>query len=38
MVVILIMTAKLATADLPKTKIFWNRSYDVIIFPHNVTN
>ena len=38
MVAILIMSAKLATLDLLKMKVFWNKGYDVIIFIHRVTN
>ena len=32
------MSAKMATLDLFKIKVFWNKGYDVIIFVHNVTN
>ena len=32
------LSAKLATLGLVKVKLFWNKSYDVIIFVHDVTN
>ena len=35
---ILIMSAKMATLDLLKTKVFWNKGYDFLIFTHDVTN
>ena len=38
MVKILMMSAKMATIDLLKMKLFWNNAYDVIIFAHDVTN
>ena len=38
MVAILIMSAKMATLDLLKIKVFWNKGYDVIIFVYDVTN
>ena len=38
MVVILMMSAKLATLDLLKIKVFWNKGYDVIIFVYDVIN
>ena len=38
MVLILMMTAKLATLGILEIKIFWNKSYDVIISVHDVTN
>ena len=38
MVTILIMSAKMASLDLFKIKVFWNKGYDVIIFVHDVTN
>ena len=38
MAAILMMSAKLATLDLLKIKIFWNKGYDVIISVHDVTN
>ena len=38
MVVIFMMSAKLATLCLFKIKIFWNKGYDLIIFVHDVTN
>ena len=34
---ILMMWVKLATTDLLKIKIFWNKGYDVIILDYNVT-
>ena len=37
MVTILIMSAKMATPDLLKIKVFWNKVYDVIISDHDVT-
>ena len=38
LVVILKMSAKLATQDFLKVKVFWNKGYGVIIFVHDVTN
>ena len=35
---ILMMSAKVATLGLLKIKIFWSKSYDVIISVHHVTN
>ena len=35
MVTILMVSAKMATL---KIKVFWNKSYDVIIFVHDITN
>ena len=32
------MSAKMATLDLLKTKISWNKSYDITIFVHDVTH
>ena len=32
------MSAKMATPDLLKIKIFWNKGYDVIIYVHDITN
>ena len=32
------MTAKMATPDLLKIKVFWNKGYDVMIFVHDATN
>ena len=37
MVEILMMSAKLATLDSLKIKVFWNEFYDVIISVHDVT-
>ena len=31
------MSAKMATPDLLKKKLFWNKGYDVIISVHDVT-
>ena len=38
MAAILMISAKLATLGLLKVKLFWNKSYDVIISVHDVTN
>ena len=38
MVILLMMSAKIATSDLLKIKVFWNKSYDVIISVPDVTN
>ena len=38
MAAILMMSAKMATPDLLKIKIYWNKGYDVIIFVFHVTN
>ena len=38
MVIILMMSAKLATLGLLKVKKFWNRGFDVKIFIHDVFN
>ena len=38
MAAILMISAKLATLGLLKIKLFWNKSYDVIISVHDVTN
>ena len=38
MVIILMMSVKLATLGLLKIKIFWNKGYDVIISVNDVTN
>ena len=38
MVIILMMSAKLATPGLCKTKVFWKKGYDVIISLNDVTN
>ena len=32
------MSAKMATLDLLKIKVFWNKSYDAIIFVYDVIN
>ena len=37
MVRFLIMPAKTATTGFLKTKVFWNKGYDVIIYVHEVT-
>ena len=36
-VTILTMSAKIATSDLLKIKIFWNKGYDVIIYAYDIT-
>ena len=38
MVTILMMSAKMATLDLLKIKVFWNKDYDVTISVHDVTS
>ena len=38
MVAILMMSVKIATLGLFKIKVFWSKSYDVIIYIHDVTN
>ena len=38
LVIILMMSAKMATPGLLKIKVFWNKGYDVIIYVHDVTN
>ena len=38
MVIILMMSAKMATPGLLKITVFWNKGYDVIIFVHDVTS
>ena len=38
MVIILMMSAKMAIPDLLKTTVFWNKGYDVIITTNDVTN
>ena len=37
-VTILMRSAKMATLDLLKIKIFWNKGYDIIIYVHYTTN
>ena len=37
MVTILVMPIKMATLDLLKIKLFWNKGYGVIIYLHDVT-
>ena len=32
------MPAKMATPDLLKITVFWNKGYDVIIYVHDVTS
>ena len=32
------MSAKMATPDLPKVMVFWNKGFWVIIYVHGVTN
>ena len=34
--VAILMSVKLVTPDLLKTKVFWNKGYDVIILVHDV--
>ena len=36
-VIILMMSAKMATLDLLKLKLFQNKNYDVMILVHDVT-
>ena len=38
MVTISMMSAKMATPDLLKIKVFWNIAYDVILFAQDFTN
>ena len=38
MVLILMMSAKMANLGLFKTTVLWNKGYDVITPPHEVTN
>ena len=38
MVIILMMSAKMATLVLLKTNIFWNKVYDVMVSVHDVAN
>ena len=38
MVTISMMSAKMATPDLLKIKVFWNIAYDVILFVQDFTN
>ena len=38
MVTILMMSAKMATPGLLKTRVFWKKGYGVIICVHDVTN
>ena len=38
MVLIFMISAKTATLGLRKIKVFWNKSYDVIISVDDVTN
>ena len=38
MVAILMMPAKLTILGLLKTKIFWNKGYDIIISVHDIIN
>ena len=37
-VAILMISAKLATLELLKINVFWNKGYDVIVSVHDVTN
>ena len=38
MVITLMMSAKMATPGLLKTRVFWNKIYDAMISVHEVTN
>ena len=38
MVTILMIPAKMATLDLLKIKVFWNKGYDVIVFVYDAMN
>ena len=38
MVIILMMSTKMATLGLFEIKIFWNKDYDIITSVHDVTN
>ena len=38
MFTILMMSARIATLGYLKLKVFWNKSYDVIIYVYDVTN
>ena len=38
MVIILMMSAKIAIPGLLKTTVLWNKGYDIIILVHDVTN
>ena len=38
MVVVLMMSARLATLGLLKIKVFWNKGYNVIISVHDAAN
>ena len=38
MVKLLMMSAKMATPELLKIKVFWNKGHDVIISVHDVTS
>ena len=38
MVIILSMSAKMATLDLSKINVFWNKGYDVMISVYDGTN
>ena len=38
MVIILMISGKMAIPDLLKTTLFWNKGYDVIISVHDVTS
>ena len=38
MLIILMMSAKMATPGLFKIMVFWNKGYDVMISVHDVTN
>ena len=38
MVKTLMMSVKMATADLLKIKVFWNKSFNIIYFVYDVSN
>ena len=38
MVIILMMSAKIAIPGLLKTTVLWNKGYDIIILVHDITN
>ena len=38
MVIILMISVKMATPGLLKTTVFWNKRFDVIVPPHDVTS
>ena len=38
MVIILMMSTKMAVQGLLKIKLFWNKGYEVVVSSHDVTN